>query len=176
METLEGKIKHYLAKVNDRPFLDDGIPDLFKNDPEKAYILYLFKLLDLLASNVNRLVRSYGTDAVYRSLIQAALGGEDKLTEQIMRDHFEELLPGQEDIFGTVHFDEYIHADSTGMWERVLLFLGVSPKYADILSRYFGDYGLVSLGLLIKALATGEIDFDIIMQEFLPLEETKNKD
>lgn len=172
MDNLEASIRKYLSRITGEPFLEDGIPDLFKDDPSKAYMIYIFKLLDLLADEIKKLVKQHGADAVTKSLYAAALGQKNALADQLMRDHFEELLPGQEELFGTLNYDEYIRDPSVGMWERVLLLIGVSPKYADIMERYFGDFGLVSLASFIKALATGEIDFSIVMQEFTLPEDT----
>lgn len=166
METLEGKIRRYISQMGEEKFLDDGIPDLFRDDPEQLFTVYLFKIFDLINSRIEALRRQHGAQAIQRALIDAALGATDnELAISLMKNHFEELLPGQEEIFGTTSFDEYINADSTSLWDRVLLFIGVSPKYKELIKRYFGEDGLVSLAIFLQALATGRIDISLALRE-----------
>lgn len=162
-ETPEGRIKRFISRITGDEFSLENLEDIFEQDPSKLFVVYIYKILDLISEQITNIRNKYSVDQVYSSLISAVLRRDDDFTKDIMQDHFEELLPGNEDYFKTTDFEDYYAADSTGMWERVLLFLGLHPKYSDILEKYFGDNGLISLFLLLQSLATGDVNFGIVL-------------
>jgi hypothetical protein len=134
---------------------DDDLPDIMKEDPEKLKVYYSLLVLDLLADKVYKLRKERGVDFVYRLLHNAAIGELDEDTREVMKANFEDLLLGNEDEFKTINFEEFLASAET--WDRVLLALGVSPRFRNVLELLFGDFGIISVIALIRTLSEGVI-------------------
>lgn len=157
----EADVRRYLDKLTGEEYDEtDPIPDLSTFGGEKLYSQYIFMLLDELGESLTRLKEEHGEEDAVRMLEEASSGRLSPDTKERLQDNLGRLYKkdGALQSSGIRDADAWLSDPDTGMWERVLVLLGVSPLYADIMDRYFGSDGLVSIGVLLRSLLAGHLD------------------
>lgn len=152
---LQGRIKDFISRITRTEFTDDEIPDIF-NDEEKLRTYYAGKVLELISDRVAKIKNERGDSFVYRLIMESVLHNESPEVLELLKAHFEDLLPGNEEEYGTVDFDEYID-QPLDSWDRFMLAVGISPRYKAVLQDLFGDFGLVSIAALLQSLSEGKL-------------------
>lgn len=145
---------------------DDFLPQN-TSDRNRINFIYLKKVLDLINDSVDNFVKMYGKDMALAA-IQSVINGEiNPIVNRIMEDHFSELQPTIPGIYEYEDLESYLAKASTKELERFLLLIGVSPMYAPLLRKYFGDYGALTIYSMLEAAATGQLDRDLIINSLI---------
>lgn len=112
------------------------------NIDSKANALFLIKLMDLIGDKLEKIQDEIGRGRLLHILTQITEEDPDaetlKFLESKLGRHYRTIPPA--------------------MWDRFTLLLDITPFHGDILAKYFGDDGMLSLALLLKSLVDGEID------------------
>lgn len=158
-------IRSYLDQINKEDFIsDEDLPDFISDDPEKLHSIYFMKLFDLLADRLEILRNRYGSSKLTSMMVSIAIDQPSSDAMEIMKDNFEDLIAGDEAVFGELNFDDWLKSDGLTLWDKILVFIGVSPKYRSLMEEFFGNYGLVSLMVMLKTLSTRHIDLPFLMK------------
>lgn len=146
---------------------EEEITEKDLDNRNKINFIYLKKVLDLINEVMDNFVNLYGKDLAKALIISVINGETNPIAEKIMEDHFSELKPTISDIYEYEDLDSYLAKASTKELERFLLLIGISPMYAQILRKYFGDNGALTIYTILESAATGQLDKDIIINSLM---------
>ncbi|MEO0132684.1 MAG: hypothetical protein ABIK73_07140 [candidate division WOR-3 bacterium] len=173
-KSLKAEIISLLSNIGSH-FEEDELPDIFEEDPEKLKVYYLLKILDVISDHIVALRERFGTHALFRMIMETVYNSPSNDTLEVLANHFEELLPGNEEEFGTIHFKEYLSDPDVDFWKRFLLLVNLSPRYSEILRGIFGDYGIFSVMALLQSLGEGKVNSIIFREIFGQIDSMKEK-
>jgi hypothetical protein len=134
-----------------------------ENATTKANALFIVKLLELIGDRLEIAMERLGSGRLLEIFKELDSGAISESTRGLIREGARQVSTSTTNLLPKEFMGDVTTLPGSPFWNAFLLILGLSPIYEDVLSKYFGDHGMLSLALLLKSIVEGEIDSSAVL-------------